>query len=173
MTTMNFLKDQVIETRNFTKRLISEMPEELWYEIPNHTDSNFAWQMGHLFLAQNYHIISCAFGEEPKISEKLPIRAYARVFGGLGSPHRSVGKDFVSVAELKDHFDFVFDLCIDKLQHASDEILKDQLEPTLFKNPIALNKYEAISWSFKHEMWHCAEMEQIKIHLGKQFTWIK
>lgn len=58
MTTLEFLKNQVIETRSFTKRLISEMPEDLWFEIPENTDSNFAWQIGHIFLAQNYHIIS-------------------------------------------------------------------------------------------------------------------
>lgn len=172
MTTLDFLKNQVTETRNFTKRLISEMPDDLWFNIPENTDSNFAWQIGHIFLAQNYHIISCAFGREPKIFEKIPVQSYANVFGGLGSHHRSVDKDFVKISELKDNLDFVFDLCIEKLATSNDEILTEELEPTPFKNPIAKNKYDAISWSFKHEMWHCAEMEQIKIKLGKQFKWI-
>ncbi|MBK8808955.1 MAG: DinB family protein [Bacteroidales bacterium] len=172
MTTLDFLKKQVIETRSFTKRMISEMPEDLWYEIPENTNSNFAWQIGHIFLAQNYHIISCAFGREPRIFEKIPVQSFAKVFGGLGSIQRFVDKDFVSTSELKDNFDFVFDLCIQKLETANDDILSENLEPTPFKNPIAKNKYDAISWSFKHEMWHCAEMEQIKIKLGKQFKWI-
>jgi hypothetical protein len=172
MTTLDFLKNQVIETRTFTKSLISEMPEDLWFKIPENTDSNFAWQIGHIFLAQNFHIISCAFGRESKIFEKIPIQSYAKVFAGLGSHHRSVNKDFVTVSELKDNFNFVFDFCIKKLDSATDEILTQELEPTPFRNPIAKNKYDAISWSFKHEMWHCAEMEQIKIKLGKQFKWI-
>ena len=172
MTTLEFLKNQVIETRSFTKRLISEMPEDLWFEIPENTDSNFAWQIGHIFLAQNYHIISCAFGRDKAIFERIPMQSWAKVFGGLGSPNRSVAMEFVKISELKDNFDFVFDLCIEKLNNANDGILNKELEPTPFKNPIARNKYEAISWSFKHEMWHCAEMEQIKIKLGKQFKWI-
>lgn len=172
MTTLDFLKNQVIETRNFTKRMISEMPEDLWFKIPENTDSNFAWQIGHILLAQNYHIISCAFGRDKVVFDRIPMQSYAKVFGGLGSPHRSVKKDFVSISELKDNFNFVFDLCIEKLDSANDEILTKDLEPTPFKNPIAKNKYDAISWSFKHEMWHCAEMEQIKIKLGKQFKWI-
>lgn len=171
MTTLDFLKDQVIETRNFTKRLISEMPEDLWFEIPENTDSNFAWQVGHIFVAQNYHVISCVFGREPKIFEKIPIRSYMKVFAGLGSLHRSVDKDFVTIPELTENLDFVFDLCIEKLDKTNDEILKEELEPTPFRNPIAKNKYQSISWSFKHEMWHCAEMEQIKIKFGKQFKW--
>jgi hypothetical protein len=172
MTTLNFLKNQVIETRSFTKSLISEMPEELWFEIPENTDSNFAWQIGHIFLSQNYHIISCAFGKEPRIFENIPVQSYAKIFAGLGSHHRSVDKDFVKISELKKNLDLVFNLCLEKLESATDEILIENLEPTLIKNPIAKNKYEAISWSFKHEMWHCAEMEQIKIKLGKQFKWL-
>jgi len=172
MTTLEFLTNQLVETRSFTKRLIAEMPEELWFEKPENTDTNFAWQIGHIFLAQHYHIISCSFGRDPKIFEKIPVHSYAKVFSGLGSQHRSVQDDFVTISDLKDNLDFVFDLCIEKLDGANDSILEEDLEPTLFKNPIAHNKYDAISWSFKHEMWHCAEMEQIKIKLGKQFKWI-
>lgn len=173
MTTVDFLKNQVVETRNFTKRLIAEMPEELWFEIPENTNANFAWQIGHIMLAQHYHIISCAFGIEPAVLEKIPVREYGKVFAGLGSPHRSVGTDFATPGELRENLDFVFDQCVDKLAHANDEMLKEELEPASFKNPIAQNKYDAISWSFKHEMWHCAEMEQIKIRLGRQFQWLK
>ena len=173
MTTLKLLKDQVIETRSFTKRLIAEMPEDLWYEIPENTDSNFAWQIGHIFLAQNYHIISCVFGIESKVTEKIPLRIYSKVLAGLGSAHRSINKDFASPSELIENLDFVFELCLEKLDNANDQILTEDLEPTIFKNPIARNKYDAISWSFKHEMWHCAEMEQIKIALGKQFKWVK
>ncbi len=173
MTKLKFLKDQVKETRTFTKRLIAEMPEDLWYKIPENTDSNFAWQIGHIFLAQNYHVISCAFGIEPRITERIPLRAYTKELAGLGSDHRSINKDFISPSGLIENLNFVFDMCIEKLENANDEILTEDLEPTLFKNPIAKNKYDAISWSFKHEMWHCAEMEQIKISLGKQFKWIK
>ena len=173
MTAIIFLKNQLIETRNFTKRLTLGIPEDLWFEIPENTNSNFAWQIGHIFLAQYYHIISCSFGGDKRVFDKIPIPSYAKVMGGLGSPDRSISKDFTSTAELKENLDFIFDLCIEKLDNSNDDILNNKLEPTVFKNPIATNKYEAISWSFKHEMWHCAEMEQIKIKLGKQFEWIK
>ncbi len=173
MSTLDFLKDQIVETRSFTNRLIEEMPEDLWYVKPDHTDSNFAWQIGHVFLAQNYHVISCAFGRDPKVFDKIPVQSYSKVFAGLGSDNRSVDKDFITITELKDGFNFIFDLCVEKLVFASDEILDKELEPTSFKNPIAKNKYEAIAWSFKHEMWHCAEMEHIKTKLGKKFKWIQ
>ena len=34
MSKIEFLREQIIEARNFVNRLISEMPEELWYTIP-------------------------------------------------------------------------------------------------------------------------------------------
>ena len=172
MTTMNFLKKQVIETRTFTNRLISEMPEDLWYTIPENTNTNFAWQIGHLLMAQNFHIFSCAFGRNQEIFGRIPMQEYSKVFRGLGSYERSIPKEYVSIDKLKDYFNLVFDLCVEYMDKSNDDILFDKLEPIPFKHPIANNKYEAISWSFKHEMWHCAEMEQIKWQLGNQMKWI-
>lgn len=173
MTTLEFLKKQIVETRSFTNRLIAEMPEDLWFETPEGTNSNFAWQIGHITLAQNYHIVSCAFGQDEEILEKIPLKEFAKIFGGLGSPDRSVSADIITASALTENFGFIFGKCVEKLNAADSSILQEPLEPTLFKNPIADVKYEAISWSFKHEMWHCAEMEQVKVLLGRQFQWLQ
>jgi hypothetical protein len=172
MTTIIFLKNQVIETRKFTNRMISDMPEDLWFTIPKDTNSNFAWQIGHILMAQNFHVFACALGRNQKITEIFPIQEYSKIFRGLGSSERSVEKGYVTSNKLKRYFDFVYEQCLEGLDKATDDILHDKLEPIPFKHPVANNKYEAISWSFKHEMWHCAEMEQIKLQLGKQMKWV-
>ncbi len=41
MSKIDFLKEQIIEARTFVNRLMSELPEDLWYVIPEGTDSNF------------------------------------------------------------------------------------------------------------------------------------
>lgn len=51
MSKIEFLREQIIEARNFVNRLVSELPEDLWFVIPENTDSNFAWQIGHLIVA--------------------------------------------------------------------------------------------------------------------------
>lgn len=38
MSKIDFLKEQIIESRNFVNRLVSELPENLWYTIPEGTD---------------------------------------------------------------------------------------------------------------------------------------
>ena len=45
MSKIDFLKEQIIEARTFVNRLMSELPEDLWYVIPEGTDSNFIWQV--------------------------------------------------------------------------------------------------------------------------------
>jgi hypothetical protein len=90
----------------------------------------------------------------------------------MGALHRSVEKDLISTSKLKEQFDRVHDICIDNLCKLNNDILSDKLEPIPFKHPVANIKYEALSWSFKHEMWHSAEMEAIKRDLGHPIKWI-
>lgn len=172
MTKIDFLKDQIIETRNFTNRMISELPEELWYTIPENTDSNFAWQIGHIMVSQNFHAIWVVAGKNERLFELVPMAKYSRLFYGMGALHRSVSIDLIPTSILKEQFDTVHAICLDTLSTLADENLIEKLEPTPIKHPMAETKYEALSWSFKHEMWHCAEMESIKLALGHPIKWI-
>ena len=191
MKRIDFLREQIIESRNFVNRLISEIPQDLWYTIPQNTDSNFAWQVGHLMISQNFHAITCITGRNTKITElipivdyvrifngrvpiplKIPIVDYVRIFNGMGTLHRSVEKNLIPTYELKEQFDAIHEICIDNLSQLNDDILFEQLEPIPFKHPVANNKYEALSWCFKHEMWHSAEMEELKRMLGYPIKWL-
>lgn len=169
MTRLNFLKDQVIETRSFINRLIPELPEELWFTIPANTDSNFAWQIGHLMLSQSFHAITSLTGRHPVIYEMMPVAEYVKLFNGMGALHRSVGKEAITVSRLKELFDRVHEVCIENLGKLPDSILD---EPVPFKHPLAVTKYEALAWSYRHEMWHSAEMEAIKRELGYPIKWV-
>ena len=62
MSKIDFLKEQIIEARTFVNRLMSELPEGLWYVIPEGTDSNFIWQVGHLLVSQNFHTLTAVTG---------------------------------------------------------------------------------------------------------------
>lgn len=172
MSKIEFLKDQIIESRMFVNRLISEIPEDLWYTIPENTDSNFAWQIGHMMMAQNFHAITVITGRNEEVNNLIPVPQYNKIFNGMGSLHRSVEKGFLPTAKLKKLFDSVHEICIENLTKLTDDILNDKLEPVPFKHPVADIKYEALSWCFKHEMWHSAEMEAIKRDLGYPIKWL-
>jgi len=172
MSKINFLKEQIIESRNFVNRLISELPESLWYTIPEGTYSNFAWQIGHLIISQNFHAITCITGRDEAVSQLIPVIDYVKIFNGMGTLHRSAERDIIPAAELKKQLDDIHEICISNLSCLNDSVLSEVLEPIPFKHPVANTKYEALAWSFKHEMWHSAEMEAIKRALGHPIKWM-
>jgi len=173
MKQIDCLREQIIESRNFVNRLISEIPEDLWYEIPENTDSNFAWQIGHLMISQNFHAITCITGRNKKVLNLIPVVRYVELFNGMGTQHRSLKKDIIPTSKLIEQFNAVHEICIDSLARLDDDILMQELEPIPFKHPVANTKYEALSWCFKHEMWHSAEMEAIKLALGYPIVWLE
>jgi hypothetical protein len=173
MTKIQFIKDQFIESRNFVNRLISELPQDLWYKIPDNTDSNFAWQIGHMMMAQNFHALTVISGRNEKVNNLIPVAQYNKIFNGMGSLHRSVEKDFIPATKLKEYFDIVHEISLDNLSRLTDDKLNDKLEPIPFRHPVADIKYDALSWCFKHEMWHSAEMEEIKRALGHPIKWLR
>jgi len=173
MNKIDFLREQIIEARSFVNRLISEIPEDLWYTIPKNTDSNFAWQIGHLIVSQNFHAIACIKGKNEKVFELIPVIDYVKIFNGMGTLHRSVEKELIPTNKLKQQFEAVHEICIDNLMKLNDDILVQPLEPIPFRHPVADTKYEALSWCFKHEMWHSAEMEEIKRMLGYPIQWLR
>lgn len=172
MSKIEFLKEQIIESRNFVNRLIDEIPQDLWYTIPQNTDANFAWQIGHLMVSQNFHAITVITGVNEDVEKVIPLARYNKIFYGMGALHRSVEKDLIPATKLKEQFDRVHEICIANLNKLNDNILCEQLEPIPFKHPVANIKYEALSWSFKHEMWHSAEMEEIKRTLNCPIKWM-
>lgn len=173
MNRIDFLKEQIIESRDFVNRLISELPQDLWYVVPENTNSNFAWQIGHLMISQNFHAITCITGRNDKIFELIPVVDYVQIFNGMGTRHRSVEKDIIPADRLIEQFNNVHKICIDNLSVLDDDVLQQALEPIPFKHPVAETKYDALSWCFKHEMWHSAEMEAIKSALGHPTIWLK
>lgn len=173
MSKIEFLKDQLIESRNFVNCLIAELPEELWYTVPPNTEANFAWQIGHILISQNFHAITCITGRNDKVYKLLPIADYVKLFNGMGTQHRSVEKDLIPTARLKEELNTVHSICIENLSTINDDMLYNDIEPIPFKHPVATTKYEALSWCFKHEMWHAAEMEALKVALNHPIVWIK
>ena len=169
---IQFLSEQIRETRDFTNRLMSEIPKELWFEVPAHTDMNFAWQIGHLIASQNFHCITVIHGRNPRVFERMPIMKYNRSFYGMGTEHRSIEQGIYPASQLQEHLDLIQQITLELLETFPEKKLDDPLEPVPLKHPLATTKYEEFSWSFKHEMWHCAEMELVKRLIGKPIQWV-
>ena len=117
MSKIDFLKEQIIEARTFVNCLMSELPEDLWYVIPEGTDSNFIWQVGHLLVSQNFHTLTAVTGVNEKVGRLVPpIPKYNRIFNGMGTLHRSIEKDLIPVAELREQTEIIHQICIENLE---------------------------------------------------------
>ena len=90
---------------------MSELPEDLWYTIPEGTDSNFVWQAGHLLVSQNFHTMTAVTGVNERVGRLIPIKEYNRLFNGMGTLHRSIEKDLIPVTVLKKQLETVHQIC--------------------------------------------------------------
>jgi hypothetical protein len=124
-------------------------------------------------MSQNFHAEALINGREEKVLKLLQPETYSRynkIFNGMGSLHRSVQKDLVPTSGLKAQFDSIHEICMDSLSQLTDDIRDKSLTHSVQASG---NKYEALSWCFKHEMWHSAEMEDIKRALGYPIKWLR
>jgi uncharacterized damage-inducible protein DinB len=66
---------------------------------------------------------------------------------------------------------FVGNYADKELDKLNDENLDEPLAQTKFPHLIAKTKYEALTWNFKHEMWHLGQISTIKRILGNPIIW--
>lgn len=60
---------------------------------------------------------------------------------------------------------------IRELNKLTDKNLDEPLEQTKMVHPIAKTKYEALTWSFRHEMWHLGQISTLKRIIGHPTRW--
>ncbi|MBI9064623.1 MAG: DinB family protein [Marinilabiliaceae bacterium] len=130
-----------------------------------------AWQVGHLVIATYFHGIGLIAGNESVTLNKLSFHIYRKYCVGLGSRERVLPKGLIDPGQLRNELVMVQTACDEKLLALSGEQLDLAPEPSHLNHPIAATKYEVLSWMFKHDAWHCAEMELIKLNLGLGFKW--
>lgn len=74
---------------------------------------------------------------------------------------------------LVQHLDEMHATAMNILEKLSEEELDAPLEAVPnFKHPVASTKYEALAFSFKHEMWHVGQLSMLKRILGIPMQWM-
>ncbi|UTW60760.1 DinB family protein [bacterium SCSIO 12741] len=158
MTRIEFIDEQITSARKWTKSLIKRIPDDQWYLTPDVIESNVAWQVGHLAVSQNFNGIIVVQGLNKRVFEQVPLKEYAQLYA-MGSKPASEGP---TPEELRKSLDFVDELARETLFSLKDEELDQPLMPSKFPHPFAQTKYEALTWNFKHEMWHCGQLALLK-----------
>lgn len=169
---IQFLREQFNESRSQLNKLIAEVPLDFFFNETGIPRSNIAWHVGHLILSTNYHCINLISGIHKPFLTNPTTQVYMKYCVGLGSKHRVLPIGNASTEELINDLKQVHLVSQQKLSELSDEDLSKPLESTKMKHPFATNKYEALSWAFKHDIWHCAEMELLKMNMDINHKWM-
>ena len=170
MTAIYVLVKQTQEAHIWTNKLIDSIPEKHWDDTPENLASNISWQIGHLIISEYYHAILVVSGFDEEITEKIDLHQHNQKFGYDSIPQDLVGK--TSPKMLKEQLHFMQNKVIKNIVGLKLSDLDCAVEqPIKQKHPVAITKFDAISWNIKHTMWHCGQIATIKrlIHGGYDF----
>lgn len=161
MTAIDLLLIQTQEAHKWTHQLIDSVPDPLWDITPEVLESNIAWQIGHLVISEYYHAILVIKGFDEEITAKIDLKTQNQLYGYNSDPRNVVGK--AHPLELREQLHFIQKKVLATVGALRDTELEAAVEqPIKQKHPVAITKFDAISWNIKHTMWHCGQMATLK-----------
>lgn len=168
MNRIEILVKQTADAYDWTNRLINSIPQDKWDITPEILESNVSWQIGHLIMSFYYHSIMVIKGHQMDVIQKVPLKAYDKLFTDA-SPKKLLGK--ADPVELQNHLLIVQAKSIEVIKCLAEDELESELQQTEFPHPIARNKFEALDWNVKHTMWHCGQLGILKriVHERRDF----
>ena len=166
MNRIEFIDGQNKTTRSFVKGFIDRVPEEKWFIKPAGLETTMAWQVGHLVISQYFHSIAVITGSRKSVSEVVSLRQYSENYAFSTVPSENP-EGQPTIQELKQHLDFMGDEVHSVLMSLNDADLDSELHPTKFPHPIAKTKWDALTFSYRHEMWHGGQIAMLKRELKK------
>ncbi len=170
MTVIDALIKQTQVAHSWTNKLIDSVPKKHWDDTPDTLASNISWQVGHLVISEYYHAILVITGFDEEITEKIDLREHNQKYGYDSVPLNQVGTTSHEV--LQEQLHFMQNKVITNISGLTLSDLEGKVEePIKQKHPVAITKFDAVSWNIKHTMWHCGQMATIKrlIHGGYDF----
>ena len=159
---MTGLESLILQTKNvhsWSDKRIQAVPEDAWDVIPSQGDANIFWLVGHLITAEHFHSVLCILGQDQGVLDRNTLIGYAKNYG-MGSTAKE-GPQVFEPVRFKEDLALVRAATLHALENLKDAQLLEPLEETKFKNPIASNKFEALSWNIHHIMWHTAQMSTL------------
>jgi len=159
MKQAEFLAEELIKTRGWTKQLLADFSGADWGYQPQPGMSHAIWLIGHISLAQHGLVAVRCFGEAPLES------AYADPFKIGSTPLPVDQHTYPGAEELLTHFDRVQETVVAKVRGMSDE---DLTAPVGGKpHPMFTTKGGAVVHSTRHEAFHTGQIATLRRLLGR------
>ncbi len=158
MEKLHLIKREIKNVTEWTRRVVGDVDNKLWNEIPATIGTNIHWIMGHIVWDKYFHGIVSVFEPEKSFFEKTNILTYQR-FYEKGTLPENVLSHKADFNQLSKTLRLVDEEIHKGLSELSDSCLE---EATLVHNPIGNTKYDALMWCIKHQMWHIGQIAMIR-----------
>lgn len=161
---LNFIKEQTEWVNNWTSKLINDIDEKDFGIVPT-LGTSVNWEVGHIIISKYFHAIQSILDKDHKIivniNTKLPIPDLFKYYFAGSNPKES----WKNRPDKKQLLEFGKEIDIAAIQILELLTEKNLKEPTS-GNPVAKIKYDALTFTFKHQMWHNGQIAMIKRIVG-------
>ncbi len=158
--------EQIETARNYTLRLLEDVPEGDWFRQPHEGVTHLAWQLGHLAIGQHALALVRVRGDKPSDAELISPK-FIELFGRGSTPDPDPSK-YPSIAEIRVTVDRVHARVLAEGATYTDEQLA---EPIVKPHRVFTTKIGALRWCAAHEMLHAGQIGLLKRLLGHSAKW--
>lgn len=161
MTRLEFIKEQSLWVDVWTMGLIEPIDEKQWGVVPQ-LGTGVNWLVGHLIVSKYYHSIESILHPESKLISELhstfPLEEYKTNYYAKTNPS-APWKNRPNKEQLIQTLKFMGEVSFNIIERLDEEDLD---RDTHNSNPVAKNRYEALTFSFKHQMWHNGQIAMVR-----------
>jgi uncharacterized damage-inducible protein DinB len=166
MSRLQLAIEQITFARNYTIRLLDQMPISEWYSMPPGGVTHVAWQVGHLTIAEYRLCLHRIRGEKPEDAELVP-EEFQRAFKRKSMPDADPAK-YPNQAALRANFDRVHAQVLRELAELDEAELDN---PALLEHPLTKTKLQSLQWCALHEAVHAGQIGLLRRQLDHPPLW--
>jgi len=161
-TPLEIARKQIEFAREYTRSLIQDVEDELWFTIPAGCVTHVAWQVGHLAMAQYGLCLYRIRGRRSEDSELMSSAFRKKYFKGT-KPDPDASNN-PSVEEIRAVFERVYEQTVLEMATFDEATLQETIdEPYAAYN----TKLGGLLFCSHHEMMHAGQIGLLRRLLGK------
>ena len=154
---------QIQFARDYTKRLLADIQDDEWFEMPGGAKTHLAWQVGHLAMAQYGLTLLRIRGKEPSDRDFIT-NDFLRTFKRDSTPSPDPTA-YPAIADILTVLDAVHGKSMQELPGFSAEQLG---EPLPMPTAAYTTKLGSLLFCSAHEMLHAGQIGFLRRLLGKE-----
>lgn len=169
MTRLQSAMVQLNLARHYTLGLLSDIPDEKWFWMPQGGVTHVAWQVGHIAMAEYNLTLARIRGILPRDRELFTIDNFAELFGRTSIPQADAA-NYPTPSALRETLTRIHAQSQQELPALADEEL-DQPSALAKPHPIVTTKLSSLLWCAQHEMIHAGQVGLQRRMMGTEPKW--